>query len=190
MNLKEKLQKLKQELIKSNQHPEEYTAPVLLPERGFILFPELEDPIILNEEYHRDGIRSAIQNMYPEEYPLLVSTFQTDQSKYEYYLIRKGAVLFLNHSLISLNEYQTHPYLITNSNGILFLPDNLESLTIYQVNWLLKYIHDFKRMNHIHAELSHVREKSQSLQYHSISIEELQQRLSRIQFDRQVQKSK
>lgn len=190
MSLKESLQNLKKELMKNNQQSKEYTVPVLIPERGFILFPELEDPVVFNEEYHRDGIKKAIQTMYPEEYPLLISKFQNDQSKYEYYLIRKGAVLFLNHSLISLNEYQIHPYLITNSNGILYIPENLESLTIYQVNWLLKYIHDFKRMNQIHIELASITNQEYQLQYHSISIEELQQRLSRIQFNRQVQKSK
>ena len=181
MSLKEKLQYLKKELMKNNQQNKEYTVPVLIPERGFILFPELEDPIIFSEEYHRDGIKKAIQNMYPEEYSLLVSNFQDDQSKYEYYLIRKGAILFLNHSLISLNEYQTHPYLIKNSNGILYIPENLETLTVYQINWLLKYIHDFKRMNQVYIELSSITEKVNTLQYQNISIDTLQQKLTEIQ---------
>lgn len=190
MSLKESLQNLKKELMKNNQQSKEYTIPVLIPERGFILFPELEDPVVFNEEYHRDGIKKAIQTMYPEEYPLLISKFQNDQSKYEYYLIRKGAVLFLNHSLISLNEYQTHPYLITNSNGILYMPENLESLNIYQVNWLLKYIHDFKRMNQIHIELASITNQEYQLQYQAISIDTLQQVLTKIQFHKQDEKKK
>ncbi len=190
MNLKEKLQAWKQELLKKNQPQEAYTAPVLIPERGFILFQELENPVFLSEEYHRDGIKKAIKNMYPDEYSLLVSEFQDNQSKYEYFLMRKGAVLFLNHSLISQNEYQIHPYLIANSNGILYMPEDLDSLTIYQVNWLLKYINDFKRMDQIHIELTSVKPNEQTLQYQAISIEELQQTLSRINYEKLTHKSK
>ena len=45
-----------------------YIAPVLIPERGFIIFDGQEKPNFFTEEYHCDNVRKEIKKVYPEEF--------------------------------------------------------------------------------------------------------------------------
>lgn len=186
MKIKEQWEKLKEqwkifsEFMEQSEgyYNKSYIAPVLIPERGFIIFDGQEKPNFFTEEYHCDNVRKEIKKVYPEEFNDIEKKCGNDINQYGYYLMSKNAVMFLNHSFVSLNEYQQSPSLIFQSKGILYIPGSISNLTASQANWLVKFLYDFERMDQLYIELAYIDQKKGKWVYEDISLNYLREQLN------------
>ncbi len=121
--------------------PKEFRK-VLLPERGFVAFPNEKEAIIFNEEYHLENMHTICNN-FAENSNDMVNYFHNDYYYYIKKLLDKNAVVFINRTIIHFGEYEQMPELLFASIGELYLP---KVISENQKELLFHYLQDFKDM--------------------------------------------
>lgn len=177
MNFKKQLKEIKKLFMEKPASYSTQESPVLISERGFVLFSQEEMPVKLSDEMHYQSLQKIIKNYYPEQSDSLIKKYHQDHVGYIHFLTENGNTVFLNHSLVNLNDYQKNPNLIYRSMGILYLPSKLEDLTFLQANTLLKYKDDFRRMQWINIVEVHFKDDTNEVTYQSIPLPEFETRL-------------
>lgn len=147
MNIKEFLIKIKgyaQENLLYDENKDFINSPIILPERGFVILKEEPYLIRFDEEIHNDNLLKIIEKYYPTTIDLKI-LLKKDLNVCLDYLLNQGAIIFENHGLIRMNEYQMNPSSIYRSSGELYIPKSISDITGAQASILLKYMHDFNR---------------------------------------------
>ncbi len=147
MNIKNFLIKIKefaQENSSNVENNDFISSPIILPERGFVILKESPYFIRFDEEIHNDNLLKIIETYYPTSIDFK-KLLKKDLNVCLDYLLGKGAIIFENHGLIRMNEYQTNPDSIHRSSGELYIPKSIYDVTGAQASILLKYMHDFNR---------------------------------------------
>lgn len=180
MNIKELLIKVKEYLTSSEmeESQEFHNHPIILPERGFVILKKEPYYIRFDEEFHNESLLKIITTYYPTEFDF-PKALKKDLNVCLYYLLDQGAVIFENHGLITMQEYQKNPSSIYRSSGELYLPEHVSKLSGTQANILLKYMDDFKRMGKVDiVEATGETLKNQTTT--SLSMTELEEQLKMI----------
>lgn len=184
MNIKEFLIKIKgyaQENLLYDENKDFINSPIILPERGFVILKEEPYLIRFDEEIHNDNLLKIIEKYYPTTIDLKI-LLKKDLNVCLDYLLNQGAIIFENHGLIRMNEYQTNPSSIYRSSGELYIPKSISDITGAQASILLKYMHDFNRFGKL--DIVEVDKKiSENANIVNISLDSFEKRLKELSYE-------
>ncbi len=184
MNIKEFLTKIKeyaQENFLYDENQDFIGTTIILPERGFVILKEEPYFIRFDEEIHNDNLVKIIETYYPTTIDFR-KLLKKDLNVCLDYLLSQGAVIFENHGLIRMNEYQTNPASIYRSSGELYIPKSISEITGNQASILLKYMNDFNRFGKL--EIVQVNGKiSEDASVINISLDSFEKLLKEISYE-------
>lgn len=184
MNIKEFLTKIKeyaQENFLYDENQDFIDSPIILPERGFVILKEEPYFIRFDEEIHNDNLVKIIETYYPTTIDLK-KLLKKDLNVCLDYLLSQGAIIFENHGLIRMNEYQINPASIYRSSGELYIPKSISNITGTQASILLKYMNDFHRFGKL--DIVEVKEKiSEDASIVNLSLDSFEKILKELSYE-------